>query len=214
MAVISIAINNNNMMDSTQNTVQLTERFEQALIYANRLHADQVRKLSGVPYISHLLSVAALVLEDGGTEDEAIAALLHDAIEDQGGEATRQIIYEKFGASVVDIIDGCTESSDVPKPAWKQRKLQYLQQIQSASVSVRRVSLADKLHNARSLVMDLRLRGNVAWNYFNASPQEVLWFYQSLLQVYQTAGTDAMTEALQMMALELETLGRSALSMS
>lgn len=186
---------------------QLTDRFERAMVLAHQLHADQVRKVSGIPYIAHLLSVTAFVLEDGGTEDEAIAALLHDAIEDQGGEATRQVINEQFGDSVVNIIDGCTESSKVPKPAWKQRKLQYLQQVRSASVSVRRVSLADKLHNARSLVLDLRQHGHSTWSYFNASSQEIVWFYQSLLQIYQTTGKDTLTEAFEQTVLELEAWG-------
>lgn len=191
---------------------RLTDRFQRALVLAHQLHANQVRKVSGIPYIAHLLSVTALVLEDGGTEDEAIAALLHDAIEDQGGEATRQVIYAQFGDAVVHIIDGCTESSDVPKPPWKQRKLQYLQQVRSASVSVRRVSLADKLHNARSLVAELRQWGNATWSYFNASPQDILWFYQSLLEIYLATGADAMTEALQQAVLELEVWGRSTFS--
>lgn len=115
---------------------------------------------------------------------------------------------------MVNVIDGCTESSEVPKPSWKQRKLRYLQRLRSASASVRRVSLADKLHNARSLVADLRQWGNATWSYFNASPQEILWFYQSVLQIYRTTGTDVMTEALQQTVLELEAWEQSAVSVS
>lgn len=185
------------------NTIQLTERFEAALIYANRLHASQVRKVSGVPYMAHLLSVAALVLEDGGTEDEAIAGLLHDAVEDQGGEPTREMILQQFGEQVASIIDGCTESSLSPKPPWKERKLLYLEKLRSASTSVRRVSLADKLHNARSLLGDLRQSGDAVWSYFNASPGETLWFYQSLLKIYEEMGRDEMTAVFRQMVLEL-----------
>jgi (p)ppGpp synthase/HD superfamily hydrolase len=132
----------------------LTVRFESALIYANQLHTFQVRKGSGIPYISHLLSVAALVLEMGGDEDEAIAALLHDAVEDQGGAKTREVIRQKFGDRVVEIVDACSDSETIPKPPWRQRKEAYLEKIQTASAAVRRVSLADKLHNSRSTLKD------------------------------------------------------------
>ncbi len=126
----------------------LNERFDQALNYAIQLHADQLRKGSGVPYLAHLLSVTALVLEDGGSEDEAIAALLHDAVEDQGGLATLEEIRSKFGTHVADIVAGCTDSFEDPRPPWKQRKDRYLQHLAQATPEVRRVSLADKLHNA------------------------------------------------------------------
>jgi (p)ppGpp synthase/HD superfamily hydrolase len=175
------------------NTVKLTERFEFALVYANRLHAHQVRKVGGVPYITHLLSVAALVLESGGNEDEAIAALLHDAVEDQGGAQTREAIRQQFGDEVVMIIDGCTESDTIPKPPWRERKLRSLEKLRQASPSVRRVALADKLHNGRSLLMELHRQGNSAWSYFNASPEEILWFYQSLVQIYQEGIADETT---------------------
>lgn len=105
------------------NTVQLTDKFESALVYATRLHANQTRNISDVPYIAHLLSVAALVLEAGGTEEEAIAGLLlHDAVEDQGGKSTREEIRQRFGETVVAIVDGCTESDTFPKPPWSERK--------------------------------------------------------------------------------------------
>ncbi|MBR8832999.1 MAG: HD domain-containing protein [Stigonema ocellatum SAG 48.90 = DSM 106950] len=114
-------------------TAKLTERFEAALTYATRPHANQTRKISGVPYISHLLSVTALVLEAGGNEDEAIAALLHDAVEDQGGQATREEIQRRFGDVVVAILDGCTESDTTPKPPWLERKTRYLDQLRLGS---------------------------------------------------------------------------------
>ncbi|MDY7021002.1 MAG: HD domain-containing protein [Cyanobacteriota bacterium] len=167
------------------NLPQLTERFEQALVYAHRLHATQTRKVGNIPYISHLLSVAALVLEAGGNEDEAISALLHDSIEDQGGAKTRQEIYQRFGESVVKIVDGCTESETIPKPPWKERKLRYLDQIQNANSSVKLVSLADKLHNGRSLLIEYHQLGDELWKIFSNGKAEMLWFYESLLEIYQ-----------------------------
>jgi (p)ppGpp synthase/HD superfamily hydrolase len=178
------------------NSAQLTERFEAALIYATRLHADQRRKISGVPYITHLLSVAALVLEVGGSEDEAIAGLLHDSIEDQGGKPTREDVRKHFGDRVVAIIDGCTEWDSLPKPSWQERKNRYLENLRHASASVRRVSLADKLHNARSLLIDSRLYGDDIWNHLKIGRERTLWFYQSLIQVYRETGSDWMTEEL------------------
>lgn len=171
------------------NTTRLTHRFEAALIYANHLHVNQVRKINAVPYMSHLLSVAALVLEDGGTEDEAIAALLHDAVEDQGGQPTREAIRQQFGEAVVAIVDGCTEWSQPPKPPWKQRKQAYLENLRHASSSVRRVSLADKLHNARSLLAAWQQQGDCIWDQFNSASAERLWFYRELSQIYREHGS-------------------------
>ncbi len=177
--------------------MKLTNKFETALIYATRLHANQRRKAGDVPYIAHLLSVAALVLEAGGNEDEAIAALLHDGVEDQGGEPTRQEILSTFGETVTAIVDGCTESNVTPKPPWRDRKLKYLENLRHGSPSVRLVSLADKLHNARSLLVQWQLQGDAVWNHFTGSPQDKLWFYQELLKIYQSTGSDFMTIELQ-----------------
>ncbi len=168
-------------------TPKLSHRFEQALVYANQLHTHQVRKGSDIPYISHLLSVAALVLEDGGDEDEAIAALLHDSIEDCGGAKTRQDILMLFGERVTNIVDGCTESDVIPKPPWRDRKLLYLEKMRGASPSVLRVSLADKLHNARSILTDLYQHGDTVWQKFNAGKEGTLWFYRSLIEIYEKA---------------------------
>lgn len=159
----------------------LTERFEQALIYAFRLHAHQLRKGGKIPYISHLMSVAALVLEDGGDEDAAIAALLHDAIEDQGGTVIRNEIQQQFGDRVLHIVDACTESEQHPKPPWKQRKLQAIAQLQAAPPEAQRVMIADKLHNLRSIWADRQRQGDRVWQRFNASQTEVLWFYAACI---------------------------------
>ncbi|NEO41127.1 MAG: HD domain-containing protein [Moorea sp. SIOASIH] len=187
-------------------TPQLSTRFEAALVYTTRLHANQVRKGSGVPYISHLLSVAALVLEDGGDENEAIAALLHDAIEDQGGAKTREEIRQRFGEKVVSIVDGCTEYETLPKPPWKERKLNYLEKIRLASPEVRRVSLADKLHNIRSLLADCHREGEQVWQKFTGGKEGTLWFYQSLLKVYQEKPSDFLTQELARLISQLEVI--------
>ncbi|MBD2364645.1 HD domain-containing protein [Anabaena minutissima FACHB-250] len=185
------------------NTVQLTDKFESALIYATRLHANQTRKISGVPYVAHLLSVAALVLEAGGTEEEAIAGLLHDAVEDQGGQSTREEIRQRFGETVVAIVDGCTECNTYPKPPWQERKKRYLDNLRHASPSVRRVSLADKLHNARSLLADYRQYGSSIWSQFKTGQEGTLWFYRELQKIYSENGSDFLTEEFSRVLQEL-----------
>jgi (p)ppGpp synthase/HD superfamily hydrolase len=185
-------------------TPQLSTRFEAALVYATRLHAYQVRKGSNVPYISHLMSVAALVLEDGGDEDEAIAALLHDAIEDQGGDKTRADIRQRFGERVVSIVDGCTEDETLPSRSWKERKLNYLEKLHLASPEVRRISLADKLHNLRSIAADWERVGESVWLRFKGGKEGTLWFYRSCLEVYQQQGSNYCTVELARLISRLE----------
>jgi (p)ppGpp synthase/HD superfamily hydrolase len=172
----------------TTTTPLLSDRFEEALVYATRLHVLQLRKGTNIPYISHLLSVAALVLEDGGDEDEAIAALLHDAIEDVGGDRTRQEIRQKFGEEVAQIVEACTDSDTIPKPPWRERKERYIEQFRASSAEMRRVSLADKLHNARSILSDRYRLGDEIWSRFKGGKQQTLWFYRSLIQAAKTAG--------------------------
>jgi (p)ppGpp synthase/HD superfamily hydrolase len=179
---------------TTPTLTPLTAQFEAALLYATKLHAGQRRKDPRVPYIAHLLSVAALVLEDGGNEEEAIAALLHDAIEDQGGLKTRNEIQRQFGDRIVAIVESCTESETFPKPPWLERKQRYIEQLRQASCSARRVSLADKLHNARSLLASLHQEGDRIWQHFHGGKAQTLWFYDALLQVYRSTGADFMTE--------------------
>ena len=190
-------------------SADLSVRFEAALVYATRLHADQYRKGRRVPYIAHLLSVTALVLEAGGTEEEAIAALLHDAVEDQGGEPTRQAIQQQFGDRVAAIVSGCTESSTRPKPPWAERKQRYVDQIRQGDAAVRLVSLADKLHNARSILAALREEGESVWTRFKGGKAGTLEIYRSLLTiyqtVYQTAGTGGMIQEFERVIGEIET---------
>jgi GTP pyrophosphokinase len=173
----------------------LTERFSDALCFAARLHAGQTRKGTNIPYLAHLLAVASLVLEHGGGEDEAIAALLHDAIEDQaaqngGATALRSEIVARFGREVGAIVDACTDAEVVPKPPWRARKEGYIRHMQeTTSTSVHRVSCADKLHNARALVRDYREQGERVWARFSETdPAQHLWYYRSLLHAYRSAG--------------------------
>ena len=135
----------------------LSPRFEEALLYAARLHASQLRKGGSIPYVAHLLGVASIALQYGANEDESIAALLHDAIEDQGGAATREEIRRRFGDGVVDIVNGCTDADSFPKPPWKRRKETYVAHIRNAPASVRLVSACDKLQNARAILADYRV---------------------------------------------------------
>ncbi len=184
--------------------MELSTRFEEALVFATRLHSRQIRKGSGIPYISHLLAVCALVLEYGGNEDEAIAALLHDAIEDQGGEATRQEIQKRFGETVVDIVNGCTDADTVPKPPWRPRKEAYIAHLHSASPSVLLVSAADKLHNTRSILSDYRIVGEELWQRFKAGKEGTLWYYRTLLAVYKTHAATPLIMELERVMNELE----------
>jgi (p)ppGpp synthase/HD superfamily hydrolase len=172
----------------------LSPRFDEALVFATDLHRNQRRKVSGMPYVAHLLAVAAFVLEDGGNEEEAIAALLHDAIEDQGGIKTREAIRDRFGDVVVTIVEGCTEWNSPPKPPWKERKLHYIEQVRQASLSIQRVSLADKLHNARSLLLDWWRIGDQVWDSFNQGKAEMLWFYRELAPIYRATGSSLAIE--------------------
>lgn len=184
----------------------LSQRFTNALVYATELHATQVRKGSGVPYISHLLGVASIALEYGANEDEAIAALLHDAIEDQGGEATKAEIHRLFGEVVTAIVEGCTDAQNTPKPPWRQRKEAYIAHIPTASSSVRLVSCADKLYNARTILKDYRLMGEELWGRFKGGKAGTLWYYRALVKAFRQTGTSAIVEELDRVVLELEKL--------
>jgi len=185
---------------------KLTSRFEEALQYAARLHGKQVRKGTPIPYVSHLLAVTAIVLEDGGNEDEAIAALLHDAIEDQGGDPTRQEIRRRFGEKVTAIVDGCTDAEVIPKPPWLERKKKYLEHLHEATPEVIRVSAADKLHNARAILADFRQVGNAIWGRFKGGRDGTLWHYRRLVDVLGEAGPSSIVEELGRVVSELERL--------
>jgi len=184
----------------------LSERFDHALMLAHQLHRSQIRKGSGVPYIAHLLGVASIALEYGATEDEAIAALLHDAIEDQGGEATGDRIREYFGDPVAAIVEGCTDTYTTPKPPWRERKAAYIAHIPQASASVRLVSAADKLYNARSILKDYRQVGDKIWERFKGGKAGTLWYYQSLLEAFQQAENTPLVQELAQVVTEMQNL--------
>jgi (p)ppGpp synthase/HD superfamily hydrolase len=186
--------------------VQLTSRFEEALAFAVRLHAGQLRKGTEIPYAAHLLSVASIALQHGADEEEAIAALLHDAVEDQGGARTREEIRRRFGDRVVAIVDGCTDSDVTPKPPWKQRKQAYIAHIGDASPSVRLVSASDKLDNARAILADYRRVGEALWRRFQGGRDGTLWYYRSLVEAFRRAGSNALLEELDRVVTEIERL--------
>jgi (p)ppGpp synthase/HD superfamily hydrolase len=170
----------------------LSERFDDALVWASDLHRDQVRKISkkdrdagreAIPYIGHLLSVSALVIEHGGSEDQAIAALLHDAIEDVEG-IQRDHIVERFGDGVAQIVEDCTDAWEQPKPPWNERKRTYIEKLHRKSEVSLLVSLADKVHNSRSIWLDYLADGDAVWDRFNPSRENVLWYYDELAKVF------------------------------
>jgi len=185
---------------------ELSSRFEEALILATRLHTNQVRKGARIPYVAHLLAVTALVLEDGGDEYQAIAALLHDAVEDQGGIETLDEIRKHFGERVAHIVEGCSDSFESPKPPWKERKVNYLRHQREADIDVMRVSLADKLHNARSILRDLQQHGDVIWERFKGGKDGTLWYYRSLVDVFHENNFSPMVGELQRVFNEIEGL--------
>lgn len=161
-----------------------TERFDAAVTLARTLHADQARKGTKVAYLSHLLGVASLVMEYGGDEDQVIAALLHDAVEDAGGAPTEAAIRDQFGDRVADIVRACSDTDVMPKPPWEERKRAYLEHLVGVDDTTLLVSLADKVHNARSLASDLSVHGDALWDRFHASSEQSHWYYDSLADIY------------------------------
>ncbi len=177
--------------------VALTERFDRAVSLARSLHAGQRRKDTDIPYLAHLLAVAALVLEDGGEEDEAIAALLHDAVEDQGGAQALERVRQLFGDRVAAIVAACSDTDETPKPPWRERKEAYLHHLETIEASALRVSLADKLHNARAILFDLRAHGEALWQRFSTkSGDDQLWYYGELARAYEARSGGPMAAEL------------------
>jgi len=174
----------------------LTPRFDEAVRYAREVHAGQNRKSTGVPYISHLLGVTSIVLDDGGSEDEAIAALLHDAAEDHGGRPRLADIRSRFGGAVAMIVEDCTDSWDTPKPPWAERKRAYAEHARSLPAASLRVSVADKVHNTYAILRDLRNEGEAVWTRFSAAPDDVIAYYQSLMRSYREAGGGKLVDEL------------------
>ncbi len=185
-----------------------TPRFVDALTYAVALHGADVRKGTAIPYIPHLLRVCSLVLVDGGGEDEAIAALLHDALEDHPNEVSRDLIAGRFGNDVLAIVDSCTDTpvdyQGGPKPEWRERKMAYLEHVKNADRKATRVALADKLDNARSILGDYREVGDKLWSRFNAGREDQLWFYGAAAEAFRAAGaTGSLIDELERVVRDL-----------
>ena len=166
--------------------MQLSPKFEEALVYATRVHGGQLRKKTKIPYIGHLLGVTAIALEYGANETEAIGALLHDAVEDCGGPERQREIEDLFGQEVGAIVAGCTDSDQTPKPPWRERKEKYIAHLKSASASTRLVSASDKLHNATAILHNLREGGDDVWSRFKGGKEGTLWYYASLVDTFST----------------------------
>jgi (p)ppGpp synthase/HD superfamily hydrolase len=186
----------------------LSPQFEAALVYAARIHGGQRRKKTGIPYIAHLLGVTALVLEHGGSEIEAIAALLHDAVEDAGGARRLADIRKKFGEPVAGMIDACTDSAEIPRKPWRERKELYLERITHATASVRLILAADKLHNARALLRSYRSVGEPMWQRYGGGKEGTLWYYRALANVLETAGPAPLADELDHVVSEIERMAQ------
>ncbi len=174
----------------------LSDRFLEAVRYAAEAHRGQTRKGTTVPYLSHLMGVASIVLGDGGNEDEAIAALLHDAAEDQGGRERLEDIRRRFGDAVARIVEACTDSWATQKEPWIERKRRYVLNATRLDAAALRVSAADKVHNAYAILRDLRTIGERVWDRFSAKPDDIIWYYKSLVQSFRAAGGGPLVEEL------------------
>jgi (p)ppGpp synthase/HD superfamily hydrolase len=188
--------------------MKLSPKFEEALVYATQLHGGQLRKKTQVPYIGHLLGVAAIALEYEADETEAIGALLHDAVEDGGGPERQREIEKRFGKAVGEIVAGCTDSDETPKPPWRERKEKYIAHLRNASASIRLVSAADKLHNARAIVHNLREEGEDVWSRFKAGKEGALWYYRALVTAFREHGKHPLIKELDRVVSEMERLAR------
>ena len=177
---------------------------QRAFRYAAEKHAGQTRKQTAVPYLSHLMAVASLVLEAGGDEDMAIAALLHDVVEDCGGMPRLREVRKQFGPRVAKIVEGCTDSFGDPKPEWMERKKGYLREVKDADAETRLVSAADKLHNVRTILSDYRREGESVWKRFSGKKKGTLWYYRALSDEYQRRSPNRIAGELEIAVAELE----------
>ena len=189
---------------------KLGPRLQRAFRYAAEKHAGQTRKQTAVPYLSHLMAVASLVLEAGGDEDMAIAALLHDVVEDCGGMPRLREVRKLFGRRVAHIVEGCTDSFGEPKAEWIERKKDYLREVTQADAETRLVSASDKLHNVRTILADYRKDGEAIWARFSGKKEGTLWYYRALSDEYQRRGANRNTRELEIAVAELETLMRKS----
>ena len=195
-------------MSEQTSTPKLTDQFSKALVYAEMKHHNQVRKGGDIPYVGHLLSVAGLVINDGGSEAQAIAALLHDAVEDAGGPETLEEIRANFGEDVARIVEECSDTDEEPKPPWHERKRKYIDHLADVGADTLLVSVADKLDNARSMLRDYHTYGPSLWQRFTVKdPHDHLWYYGELLNAYRSRGnTSWMVDELGRVVDELKRL--------
>ena len=187
--------------------VKLGPRFLGAFLFAAEKHAGQTRKASTIPYIAHLMGVASLVLEFGGDEDMAIAALLHDVVEDCGGKPMLKEVRRRFGSRVAKIVEGCTDSDTDPKPPWRERKETYIRHLKTADAETRLVSAADKLNNVRSILSDHREVGESVWSRFQGGRDGTLWYYRALLDEFLRGKPNRLIRELELAIRELESRG-------
>ena len=206
-------------MENTQanepiNFLHLTSRFTLAIDYARQVHATY-RKGTSVPYMAHLMGVASLVMGETGhvsfpvTEEMVIGALLHDAVEDEGGLPRLRDIEANFGKEVATIVKGCTDSFEEDankKQEWEQRKASYIERLKKEPQGVLLVSVADKLYNARAILQDYRDVAGEIWKRFKRGRSEQLWYFRELLTVYEGSGSNRLVEELRRVVGELAEL--------
>jgi len=190
----------------TRSKIKLGPRFLRAFLFAAEKHAGQTRKASSIPYIAHLMGVASLVLEAGGDEDLAIAALLHDVVEDCGGAPMLKEVRRRFGPRVAKVVDGCTDAYIDPKPPWRERKENYIRRLNNEGPDTRLVSAADKLNNVRSILSDYRALGESMWSRFNGGRDGTLWYYRTLRDRFLQYKPNRITRDLELAVNELESL--------
>jgi (p)ppGpp synthase/HD superfamily hydrolase len=189
--------------------VQLSPQFEKALTYATRIHGGKLRKKTRIPFVAHILGVAAIAMEYGANETEAIGALLHDAVEDCGGAKRLRDIERKFGKKVAKIVEGCTDTDQTPKPPWLERKKAYVVHVRHASTPTKLVSASDKLHNVRAILMDYRKEGEKVWSRFNRGKEGALWYYRALVNAFKGKRIRPLVQELNRTLTQLEFLSNN-----
>ena len=190
--------------------MRLSRQFEKALTYATRIHGGQLRKKTRIPYIAHIIGVAAIAMEYGANETEAIAALLHDAVEDCGGAKRLRDIERKFGKKVARIVEGCTDTDRTPKPPWLERKNAYVAHVRHAPMPTKLVSASDKLHNVRAILMDYRKEGERLWSRFSAGKHGALWYYRALVNAFTGKRIEPLVQELNRTLSQLELLSNNS----
>lgn len=198
------------MRDEKVREYEASLRFRRAITAALNFHREQTRKGGTVPYIAHVLAVTSIVQEYGGTESEAIAALLHDAVDNGGEWAALDEIRRKFSQEIADIVLNCTDAMEFPKPPWRERKEAFLKDLPKASDSARLVIAADKLHNARCLLADLRSQGDEVWERFSGGKDGTLWYYRAVAEALKSAGPHLLAAELGRVVGELEQVAQRA----